>query len=137
MAMTKQELLHSARTGGLTLQALSADLASNSNPVTIQDAGACYSSGTGQLSAYCTLIANSPTEPITGAGLLAYSGDGSTLYAAQYTNGFESTNLPTSVGTTLYNPQSGNQVLLVAYGWTNSASFYMTQKVTIGNCVTG
>ncbi|MDB5036075.1 MAG: hypothetical protein JWQ98_3316 [Chlorobi bacterium] len=123
-----------AMKGALNLNDLQEMLGTTSaSVVTAEDWGITYNSGTGQLSEYCTLVANNPGNPITGVGMLAYSADGSTLYCLQYSNGFNSPLINTSIGTTLYNPQDGNQALCVVYGWTEQASFYMTKTLTIGN----
>jgi hypothetical protein len=102
--------------------------------VTIQDWGVCYSSATGQLSEFATVVSNNSGNPITGIGMIAYSSDGSSMYCVQYTNDISSPSVATSVGTTLYNPQWGNQVLGVVYGWTEQGSFYQSQMMAVGSC---
>lgn len=138
MASNGEEIIKLAREGKLNLDELQGMLngtaAAGNNNVTIQDWDICYSDATGQLSEFCTVVANNPGDPVTGVGLLAYSGNGTTLYALQYTNGFSSPIIMTSIGTTLYNPQDGNQALCVVYGWTASSSFYFTKTLTIGSC---
>jgi hypothetical protein len=138
MASNGEEIIKLAREGKLNLDELQGMLngtaAAGNNNVTIQDWDICYSDATGQLSEFCTIVANNPGDPVTGVGLLAYSANGTTLYALQYTNGFSSPIIMTSIGTTLYNPQDGNQALCVVYGWTESSSFYFTKTLTIGSC---
>ena len=102
--------------------------------VSIQDWGVCYSSATGQLSEYATVISNQANNPITGIGMIAYSVNGSSMYCVQYTNDISSPSVATSIGTTLYNPQSGNQVLCVIYGWTQNGNFYQSSTITIVPC---
>ncbi len=106
----------------------------NNADVTIQDWGACYSSDTNQLSQYCTVAANSPTNPITGAGMLAYSPDGTTLYAAQYSSGFSGDSVAISVGTNQYSEPSGSQLLCIVYGWTETSYFFFSQRLTVVAC---
>jgi hypothetical protein len=121
-----------AMKGALNLNELQDMLGTTSSSVvTVEDWGIAYNSGTGQLSEFCTVVANDSGNPITGVGMLAYSANGSTLYCLQYSNGFSSAQIATSIGTTLYNPDMGNQALCVVYGWTEAASFYLTQTLTI------
>ncbi|MEO5929668.1 MAG: hypothetical protein ABIR47_07035 [Candidatus Kapaibacterium sp.] len=87
----------------------------SSSVVTVEDWGITYNSG----------------NPITGIGMLAYSANGSVLYCLQYSNGFSNPQIGTSIGTTLYKPQDGNQALCVVYGWTDQGSFYLTQVMPI------
>lgn len=102
--------------------------------VTIQEWGVCYSSATGQLSEFATVTSNNASNPITGIGMIAYSANGSSMYCVQYTNDISSASIATSIGTTLFNPASGNQVLCVVYGWTQQGSFYQSQPMTIQPC---
>lgn len=135
MAMNGEELLASVRAGKTSLAELEANFTSAANnAVTIQDWGVCYSSGTGEMSEYCTVVATNGNNPITGIGMLAYAANGSQLYAAQYTNGFSSTLIGTSIGTTLFNPSQGNSVLCVVYGWTEQSNYYFTKTITIVPC---
>jgi hypothetical protein len=134
MATGGQNITNLIKAGKLSLPELRQTFASaSSSTVSVQDWGVCYNSGTGQLSEYCAVTANDPNNPITGIGMLAYSSDGSSLYCLQYTNDFSSPSIATSVGTTQFNPQSGNQILCIVYGWTNT-SFYFTQTITIVPC---
>jgi hypothetical protein len=135
MATNGQSIINLIRAGKVSqpeLKQMFADASSGN--VSVQDWGACYSSGTGQLSEYCTVIANDPNNPITGVGMLAYSSDGTTLFCLQYTNDFSSPSVATSVGTTQFSPQDGNEVLGVVYGWTENSSFYLTKTLTIVPC---
>ena len=102
--------------------------------VSISDWGVCYSSTTGQLSEFATATSNDSADPITGIGMLAYTSNGSTMLCLQYTNGLSSTSIATSVGTTLYTPSMGNQILCIVYGWTQQSSFYSPQTLTVDQC---
>lgn len=135
MSANAKSIMDLIKAGEMNQELLSKTFAgASSGVVSIEDWGVCYSSATGQLSEYCTVVATNPSNPITGAGMLAYSADGSSLYCAQYTNNFTSTSLGTSVGTTLYNPQQGNTVQCIVYGWTEQSNFYFTQTLTIVPC---
>lgn len=135
MAKTGQNVINLMKAGQLSEPELKESFAAaSSSLVSIQDWGVCYSSATGQLSEYCTVVSNNSSNPITGIGMIAYSSDGSSMYCVQYTNDISSTSVATSIGTTLYNPQSGNQVLCVVYGWTNGGSFYQSSLITIVPC---
>ncbi len=132
MALNGNDITALAREGRLDLAKLRTMLGESlSDVVTVTDWGVSYDSGTGQLSEYATVTTNNAGDPITGIGMLAYSGNGVKLYSAQYTNGFSSEAIATSIGTGLYAPQDGNQALCVVYGWTENASFYFTQIMTI------
>lgn len=126
------DLLKAGKLSQSDLKSMFADAAAGL--VTIQDWGVCYSSATGQLSEFATVVSNNAGNPITGIGMIAYSANGSSMYCVQYTNDISSPSLATSIGTTLYNPQSGNQVLGVVYGWTQQGSFYQSQPMTIQPC---
>ncbi len=102
--------------------------------VTIQDWGVCYSSATGQLSEYATVVSNNSGNPITGIGMIAYSADASSMYCVQYTNDISSPSVATSIGTTLIQEQVGNQVLCVIYGWTDQGNFYQSKPMAIVSC---
>lgn len=135
MSINEQNVVKLARSGALNQTALSEAFAdATSGNVSIEDWGVCYSSSTGQLSEYCSVIANDSNDPITGIGMLAYSSDGSILYCAQYTNGFESQNIAPSIGTNQFNPQDGNSLLCIVYGWTANSNFYFSQHITIVDC---
>lgn len=135
MSINKQNIVKLAKSGALSQAELSEAFSSTtSSDVSIEDWGVCYSSNTGQLSEYCSVVANDSNDPITGIGMLAYSSNGSILYCAQYTNGFESQNIATSVGTNQFNPQDGNSILCIVYGWTANSSFYFSQTITIASC---
>src|SRR5215216_3320894 len=119
-----ESIFNLIKAGKLNLPELRQTLASTSSGnVSVEDWGVCYSSATGELSEYCTVIANDQSNPITGIGMIAYSSDGARMYCVQYTNAFSSSSVATSVGTTLYSPQDGNEVLCVVYGWTENASY--------------
>jgi len=124
------------KAGKMNLDELKATLGESaaSSLVNIQDWGVCYSSGTGQLSEYATVNSNQGNNPITGLGMIAYTSDGSSMLAVQYSNNFSSTSIATSIGTTLYNPQQGNQILCIVYGWTETGNFYQSQVITIVPC---
>lgn len=135
MANNGSEITELAKAGTLNLDELSTMLGesnANASAVTVQDWGITYNSSTEQLSEYCTVVANNPSNPITGIGMIAYSADGTMLYMVQYTNGFSSLMIAPSIGTTLYKPQYGNQALCVVYGWTEQSSFYFTKAMQIG-----
>jgi hypothetical protein len=135
MADNGQETVNQARAGMLSLTEIRSEFeTATASAVTIEDWGVCYNSGTGQLSEFCTAVATNAANPITGIGMIAYSANGSVMYAVQYSNGFSSPMIATSIGTTLYNPQDGNQVLCVVYGWTEQSSYYFTKTITVGNC---
>jgi hypothetical protein len=135
MPKNAQSITNLIKSGKMSLSELQQSFASaSSSSVTVEDWGVCYNSGTGQLSEYCTVIATNPGNPITGVGMLAYSSDGSSMYCLQYSNGFSSPSFATSVGTTLFNPKDGNEVLCIVYGWTANASFYFTDTITIVPC---
>jgi hypothetical protein len=135
MSTNGESIVNLIKSGKLSESELSKAFAgASAGLVTVQDWGVCYSSATGQLSEYCTVVSNNQSNPITGVGLIAYSSNGSSMYCVQYTNDISSASLATSIGTTLVSTQSGNQVLGVVYGWTNQGSFYYTQIMTIGPC---
>ena len=102
--------------------------------VSIQDWGVCYSSATGELSEYATIISNQSNNPITGVGMIAYTSNGSSMLCVQYTNDISSPSVATSIGTTLYNPNQGNQILCIIYGWTQNGNYYQSQTITIVPC---
>jgi hypothetical protein len=108
---------------------LSSDASASS--VSVQDWGVIYSSATGQLSEYATVTATNPGNPITGVGMLAYTSNGTKLLCLQYTNGLSSPDISTSIGTTLYTPSMGNQILCIVYGWTQQSSYYLSQTITV------
>jgi hypothetical protein len=135
MSTSGQSITNLLKSGKLSLSDLRQSFANaSSGSVTIEDWGVCYNSGTGQLSEYCTVTTADPGNPITGIGMIAYSSNGSTMYCVQYTNDFSTPSIATSIGTTLFNPQDGNEVLCVVYGWTANASFYFTDTITIVPC---
>jgi hypothetical protein len=135
MPQDGQSITNLIKTGKFDLSELRQAFANaSSGNVNIQDWGVCFSSGTGQLSEFCTVIANNPGDPITGVGMIAYSSDGSSMYCVQYTNDISSPSVATSVGTTLVNTQVGEQVLCIVYGWTASSSFYFNQTLTVESC---
>jgi len=135
MSTKGQSLTNLIKAGQLSLPELRETFAdASSGAVSIQDWGVCYSSGTGQLSEYATVISNTPSNPITGIGMIAYSADGSSMYCVQYTNDISSPSVATSIGTTLIKEQVGNQVLCVIYGWTANASFYQSNTIAVVDC---
>ena len=136
MSKNDQNIIDRIKAGNLDLselQAMSSDSLAGS-VVSISDWGVCYSSATGQLSAYATVTANSPANPITGIGMIAYTSNGSSMLCVQYTNDFSSPSIATSIGTTLYTPSMGNQVLCVIYGLTQQSNYYSSQILTVGSC---
>ncbi|HEY0050377.1 MAG TPA: hypothetical protein VGB68_13875 [Pyrinomonadaceae bacterium] len=138
MPANEQDVINLIKAGKLDaseLEQMFSSDASLSGLVTVTDWGICYSSATGQLSEFATVTSNSSSNPITGIGLIAYSSNSSKMFCVQYTNGFSSNSIATSIGTTLYNPQTdGSQAACVVYGWTNNGSFYVPQTMTIGSC---
>ncbi len=138
MSKDAQEFYDLVKSGKLNpkdlQQSLGVSAAAASAVVSIQDWGVCYSSGTGQLSEYCTVVATNTSNPVIGIGMIAYTSDGSSMLAVQYTNDISSTSVATSIGTTLYNPQSGNTILCIVYGWTTASSFYFSNTLSIVPC---
>ena len=135
MSQNGKSIINLIKAGKLSLSELRQTFANvSSGSVSIQDWGVCYSSATGELSEYCTVIANDPSDPITGIGMIAYSSDGSSMYCVQYTNDFSSPSVATSVGTTLVNEAVGGEVLCIVYGWTASTNYYFDKTLTIGPC---
>lgn len=135
MSLDAKNVMNLIKSGKMNLQDLQKNLgASAPATATIQDWGVCYSSATGELSEYCTVVANSPNAPITGCGMIAYTSDGSSMLCVQYTMGFETPSLSTSVGTTLYNPNQGNQILCIVYGWTTVGNYYFSKVIQIVPC---
>jgi hypothetical protein len=136
MDKNEQELFEQIKSGNLDLDALQ-NMSSESltSPVTITDWGTCYSSATGQLSAFCTVTCNNSGDNITGVGLTVYKANSSTMFCLQYTNDFASPSVMTSVGTNLYTTSMGNQVLCVVYGFTqNSGYYFVSNTLTVGSC---
>lgn len=135
MSKDEQNIIDQIKAGNVDLtelEKLSSD--SLSSNVSVSDWEICYSSATGQLSEYCTVTANNSNDPITGVGLIAYTGNGATMLCLQYSNGFSTDSIATSIGTTLYTPSMGNSALCIVYGWTTSGSFYFPSTMTIGSC---
>jgi hypothetical protein len=136
MAMNEQDFANAAKSGNFDLSELK-ETASDSltSPVTVTDWEACYSSATGQLSAYCTVTCNNSGDNITGIGLVVYNANGTTMYCLQYSNGMSGSSIATSVGTNLYTTSMGNQVLCIVYGWTqNSGNYFVSDTLSIGSC---
>jgi len=134
MLADETRIINLIKAGRMNLGELRQAFAAESTAdVSVQDWGVCFNSSTGQLSEYCTVVGNNSNDPITGLGMLAYTSDGSSLLCLQYSNGFNSPSVATSIGTTLYNPQQGNQILCVVYGSTSS-NFYFTDTLTIVPC---
>lgn len=135
MSTNGQDIINLIKAGKLSLSELRQTFAgASSSNVSVEDWGVCYSSATGELSEYCTVISNDQSNSITGIGMIAYSSNGATMYCVQYTNNFSSPVVATSVGTTLYTPQDGNEVLCVVYGWTENSNFYFTKTLSIVPC---
>jgi hypothetical protein len=136
MDKNEQNFINQIRSGNVDFSELEAT-SSNSltSPVTLSDLGVCYSSTTGQLSAYCTVTCNNSGDNITGIGLVVYKANSSTMYCLQYSNGMSGSSIATSVGTNLYTTSMGNQVLCIVYGWTqNSGNYYISSNLTVGAC---
>ncbi|HVE58770.1 MAG TPA: hypothetical protein VNB22_18190, partial [Pyrinomonadaceae bacterium] len=137
MSKNDQNIIEQIKAGSLNqseLQAMFSDSLAAANAVNVTDWGVCYNSATGQLSEYATVTAINPGNPITGIGMIAYTNDGSSMLCVQYTNDFNSPSIATSIGTTLYTPSMGNQVLCIIYGWTQQSSYYFSQTLTVGSC---
>jgi len=135
MSKNDQNIFEQIKAGGFDLAELQQQESSDlTGLVTVTDWGICYSSATGQLSEFATVTSNSGSNPITGLGMLAYSGNGATMFCLQYNNGCNDTALNVSIGTALYTTSMGNTALCVIYGWTQSGSFYIPQTMTIQSC---
>lgn len=138
MSKNAQEIYDLVKSGNLNATDLQDTLGASTSAIpvaSIQDWGVCYSSGTGQLSEFCTVVATDSGNPIIGVGMIAYTSNGSTMLAVQYTNNFTSDAVATSIGTVRYNPSSdGNTILCVVYGWATSGSFYFSDVLTVGAC---
>lgn len=129
------ETMNLAKEGRLTLAEVKNTFSTTeTNPVSVVDWNVCYDPNTGQLSEFCTVNSNNPSNPITGIGMLLYSVDGTKLYAAQYTNFLKSISIGTSVGTTLYTTNDGDHAICIIYGWTDQGRFYLTEVLPIGSC---
>jgi hypothetical protein len=139
MPANEQDVIKLIKSGNFSLEELEgmfssdSDSASLVDPVSISGWEICYSSSTGQLSEYATITAASGNV-ITGAGMLAYKSNSSTMFCLQYNNGYNDTQINLSIGTNLYTTSMGNQALCVIYGWTNNGSFYYPSTMTIGSC---
>ncbi len=136
MAMNEKDFSNLIKSGNMNLSELQ-EMSSESltSPVTVSDWGACYSSATGQLSAFCTVTANNSGDTITGVGMVVYNSSGTTMFCLQYTNDFSSPSVMTSVGTNLYTMSMGSQVLCIVYGWTqNSGNYFVSDTLTVGAC---
>jgi hypothetical protein len=136
MAENGSNIANLIKAGKMNLDELKATLGESaaSSLVSITDWGVCYSSGTGQLSEYATVTSNNSGNPIIGIGMIAYTSDGSSMLAVQYTNDISSPSVATSIGTTLYTPQMGNEILCVIYGWTVNGNFYQSQTIATVPC---
>jgi|GEM_PF-3424450 len=133
--MKETNVMALARAGKLNIDELRSSFESESSAdVSVEGWEICYSAATGQLSEFCTVRANDPGDPINGVGMIAYSADGSIMYAVQYTNEFTGSAVATSIGTTRYSPSDGNQALCIVYGTTTSSSFFFIDTLTIGSC---
>ena len=135
MSASGNDITNLLKSGKMDLKELQQNFAgASASLVTIQDWGVCYSSATGQLSEYATIISNQANNPIIGVGMIAYTSNGSSMLCVQYTNDISSQSVATSIGTTLYNPNQGNQILCIIYGWTQSGNYYQSQVITIVPC---
>ena len=135
MSATEKNTMNLIKAGTMNLKEVQQNFAAaNASYVTIQDWGVCYNSGTQQLSEYCTVVATNPSNSITGVGMIAYTSDGSSMLCVQYNNGFNDPEIAISIGTTLYNPNQGNQILCIVYGWTTMGNFYFTKTLQIVDC---
>jgi hypothetical protein len=135
MAKSGQDITKLIKSGQLNQSELKEMFAdATSGLVSVQDWGVCYSSATGELSEYATVVSNQSNNPITGIGMIAYSANGSSMYCVQYTNDISSPSVATSIGTTLIQEQVGNQVLCIIYGWTENGNFYQSQTIAIVAC---
>lgn len=135
MSSKQDETINMLKTGQMNLEELQKTLgASAPANVSVADWGVCYSSATGQLSEFCTVVSNNPSDPITAVGMIAYTADGSSMLCVQYTNDFSSTSVATSIGTTLYNPNQGNNILCIVYGWTTNSNYYFSKTISIVPC---
>lgn len=135
MSASGKSIMNLIKAGKMNLQELQQSFAGASSAnVSVQDWGVCYSSATGELSEYCSVIANNANDPITGVGVIAYTSDGSSMLCVQYTNDINTPSVATSVGTTLYNPNQGNQILCIVYGWTVSSNYYFSNTLSIVPC---
>ena len=135
MSSSGKDILNLIKTGKMNLKELEQTFAgASAGLVSVQDWGVCYSSATGELSEYATIVSNQGNNPITGVGMIAYTSDGSSMLCVQYTNDISTPTVATSVGTTLYNPNQGNQILCIVYGWTEAGNYYQSQTVSIVPC---
>ena len=135
MSASGKNIANLIKSGKLNLEGLRQEFAgATSGLVSVQDWGVCYSSATGELSEYGTIVSNSSNNPITGVGMIAYTSNGSSMLCVQYTNDISSPTVSTSIGTTLYNPNQGNQILCIVYGWTQNGNFYQSQTISIVPC---
>jgi hypothetical protein len=135
MSASGKDIMNLLKSGKMNLEELRQSFAgASASAVTVQDWGVCYSSATGELSEYCSIISNNGNDPITGVGMIAYTSDGSSMLCVQYTNDISSPSVATSIGTTLYNPNQGNQILCIVYGWTTNTNYYLSQTISIVPC---
>ena len=135
MSADGKNLMNLIKSGKMNLDELRQSFAgATASLVSVQDWGVCYSSATGELSEYATIISNSGNNPIIGVGMIAYTSNGSSMLCVQYTNDISSPSVATSIGTTLYNPNQGNQILCIIYGWTQNGNFYQSQTISIVPC---
>jgi hypothetical protein len=134
--MSNENIIDQIKAGNFSLSELQEMFPESltGSSVSVSDWGVCYSSATGQLSQYATVTSNDSADPITGLGMIAYTADSSTMLCLQYSNGFSSSEIATSIGTTLYNPSMGNQVLCIVYGWTQQGNFFFPQTMSVGSC---
>jgi hypothetical protein len=135
MSASGNNIMNRLKAGKMNLEELNQSFAgASASAVTVQDWGVCYSSATGELAEYCTIISNNGNDPITGLGMIAYTSDGSQMLCVQYTNDISSPSVATSIGTTLYNPNQGNQILCIVYGWTTNTNYYVSKTISIVPC---
>lgn len=134
MSQDEQDMIDRIKAGNFELSQIEPGRGVESNAgVTISDWQICYSEHIGQLTAYCTAIANDG-DVITGIGMAIYSASGQQIFGNQYTNGFSGTQVSPSVGTQLYNTGMDRNVLCVVYGWTGRESFYFHESKSVGAC---
>ena len=136
MSSEDQKLVESVRSGNVSIDELKEMFPDSlANNVSITGWEACYSSATSQFSQYATVTATNSGDVITGLGMLTYTSNGSTMLCLQYSNGFSSNTIATSVGTNLYTPPANSSVLCIVYGWTqNSGNFYVSNILPVGAC---
>ena len=105
------------------------------NPVTVSEWRACYNPNTPYMQIYCKVTADNPNNPITSINVYISPANGNTVFAAQSSGGFSTNEFDANVGTALYVPSMGANLLCVVMGGTeNGAGFVFNQSLTIGPC---